>query len=144
MPSPVPSNPFGPKRRKLGPTELRGRRDRLYLATKVLASLTCLPPTPDACTLAAVTGWTIEELMPVLDTMERAELVELRGDPTQPDVIRVMLSATSMANLGLRLSPRGDRWQCRRRWNPDRPPLRAIASLSDSIPAADDAAIESE
>jgi hypothetical protein len=154
MPSPTPNSPFRSRHRKLGPTELRGRRDRLHLACHVLASLATLPPTPDAGTLAGATGWTVDELMPVLANMEQAELVELWGDPTQPGVVRVMLSAAALANLGLQLSPRGDRWECQRRWNPDRPPLGATAvstglsnrgsDLSDSSALADGASLRSE
>ena len=74
------------------------------------------PPTPEVAELAAELGWTGLELAPTLDAMERSGLIERWSEAAS---IRVLLSAVALARLGLRLAPKGDRW------NPDRPPVDA-------------------
>jgi hypothetical protein len=116
---PSPARRRSPReRRKLGPTQLRGRRDRVHLATRVMVALATFPPAPDAAGLAVALGWTPGELSPILGMMGRAGLVELLGDAARPDVARVLLSGASLAELGLRLSPRGDRWLADRQASP--------------------------
>jgi DNA-binding IclR family transcriptional regulator len=85
-------------------------------AVEVLAVMAGLPPTPAVGELAKSLGWPAEKLRPVLAALEGSGLVESWGDPANPGVTRVMLSARSLARLGLRLASRGD---C---WNPDRKP----------------------
>ena len=138
MPAPFPNNRHTRRpRRKLGPTELRGYRDRTFLATHVLTLLATMPPTPDAGTLAARAGWTVDELMPVLGMMERAgDGRALARPPTGRGIVRVMLSASSLADLGLRLAAKGDRWEFHRSSPWDAPVSNALsdrgADLSDS------------
>lgn len=115
--------PHATKRTHPGPRPRRppARRPspREILAGEVLARMaTMATTTPDRGELARALGWSPEVLAPILARLERTGLVEGWHDPHRPGACRVMLSARSLARLGLSLSPRGDRW------DPDRPPSR--------------------
>jgi hypothetical protein len=107
-PSPVRKKRRRPRAGKPSP--------RVILASEVLTVMATLPTTPTATRLASALRWPTEKLTPILTSLERAGLVERWPDPDRAGDVRVMLSARSLARLGLALAPRGDRW------NPDRPP----------------------
>jgi hypothetical protein len=114
LPSPPASSPADRKKRRRPRTWKPSHR--ITLAGEVLAVMPTLPTTPTVARLASALRWPPEKLTPILSSLERAGLVERWSDPDRVGDARVMLSARSLARLGLALAPRGDRW------NPDRPP----------------------
>jgi len=94
----------------LSPARRRPTSGPVRLAVDVLTKLAGMATTPAVDQLASALRWPVAELARVLAAMERSGLVERWPDPDRPGVSRVMLSARSLARLGLALSPRGDRW----------------------------------
>jgi hypothetical protein len=66
--------------------------------------------TPDDDQLAAALCWTTSTLGPVLAALEHSDALETWDNPDRPGRRCVMLSATSVARLGLRLARGGKRW----------------------------------
>ncbi len=116
MPATTPHSPPAP------PPAIANRKPRrrpatppkpaapVYLAADVLAMMATLPTTPTLARLASALGWPSRNLVNVLASLERVGIVETWPDPDRSGNVRVMLSARTIARLGLVLSPRADRW----------------------------------